>query len=117
MMRLNSVADRGDLQRERLVINVLADVDVGNYAVFRAASDGDVVYADVTDTFWFPDKHVSAGDIVVLYSKSGVQKEKPLKRGGTAHFFYWDLDRSIWHTGVDSPVLVAIEKWHSIQPE
>jgi hypothetical protein len=75
---------------------------------------------------------VSAGDLVVLYTKSGRENEKELKSGRKAHFFYcvllntpsacggelhWGLDPSIWERKDRAPVLLHAPEWISKGPE
>lgn len=117
-IKIRSITNPGDGQRERLVLKVLADDDIGRYAVFQATSDGESIYAfDVENAFWFPDKPVAAGDLVVLYTKRGAPREKAQKNGRTNHFFYWGIGGTIWHHGSYAPVLVEIKNWESHQPD
>ena len=69
-LTITSIADPGELQKERLVLKVEIDTDVGFFAVFRVFVREGVMTNFVTDAYWFPNKAVSAGDQVVLYSKS-----------------------------------------------
>src|SRR5205823_11802662 len=95
-LKFSSIADRGIPTSERLVLKVVAKTDVGEYAVFRTGFSGSSVTIGVKNTFWFPDKPVAAGDLVVLYSKNGTESEKELEKGGKAHFFYWGAVGSLW---------------------
>jgi hypothetical protein len=81
----SSIADRGNPKSERIVLKARSRTDVGAYAILRAAADGEVVTNAIDDTFWFPDKGIEDGDIVVVYTKAGVQSEKALKSGKRAH--------------------------------
>ncbi len=111
MMRveIKSFPDAGKLREERLVLRVLSDVDLGDYAVFcsETADDGTPV-AGRKRAFWFPDYEVKTGDLIVLYTKSGSQSKKDWK-GKTAHFFYWGLDAAIWVPTVSAVVLLVSE--------
>ncbi|MEQ1832695.1 MAG: hypothetical protein ABL977_06530 [Candidatus Eisenbacteria bacterium] len=106
-----SVTDSGKIATERIVLRSKAALDIGAYACFRAlVRDGRVTNA-VRSTYWFPDKAIGAGDLVVLYTKLGPQSEKPLADGTFAHFFYWGLSEAAWGATDVAPVLVHVGEW------
>ncbi len=108
-----SIADKGNYDKERLVLKVLADTDIGDYLVIQTGySDGGVTIGTY-ETFWFPYKSVSAGDLIVLYTKSGNDNAKELKRGRSAHFFYWGLTKSMWTNKQRAPVILHAPEWVS----
>jgi hypothetical protein len=113
-LKITSIADRGDPKKERLVMRVLADTDVGEYVAFRTIGDNALATTDVQDVFWFPDQPVRKGDYVVLYSRVGQYKTKALKAGSTSHFFYWGKAAPVWRTGIDVAVLLHVDKWSSL---
>ena len=112
-LKLKSIADKGNQQKERLVIRVINDTDVGEFIVMRTGYVDQSINIGVTHTYWFPDKSVKAGDLVVLYSRSGELKEKPLERGGTVHFFYWGANESLWDRPNIAAVLAHAPVWES----
>src|ERR1051325_9368068 len=112
-LQIISVRDAGDFANERIVFSISEDqTDVGKYIVLACPTfEGDEFLADIQFSHWFADKIVGTGDLVVLYSKAGEDKEK--KRSATAktYFFYWGLERSIWGDGKLSPVLLNAPEW------
>lgn len=110
-IKLKYISNKGDPHKERLVFTVLANTDIGSFAVFEALAVEDGVSNVVHDTFWFPDKQVRAGDLVVLYTKSGESNEKMLDSGRRTHFFYWGSPRAKWSSTEKLPVVIAIAKW------
>ena len=104
----------GDLGNERLVLKVLKDCDIGKFLTFDTTytSDGRVSNR-VRHPYWFPDKNVAAGDIVVLYTKVGRQSEKSNDNGTTSHFFYRGLERTIWNESGDCAIVLEISDWKS----
>ena len=103
--------DIGDLSKERLVLVVEREDDIGNYLIFRTDSAGDdSVSSSVKATFWFPNKPVKAGDFIVLYTKSGKQSEKTASSGITSHFFYWGFPTAIWSEG-EAAVILRTSEW------
>jgi hypothetical protein len=116
-LKLKSIADKGDPQKERLVIRVLNDTDVGEFLVMRTGFVDDSVNIGVENTYWFPDKLVKAGDLIILYSRAGKIQEKALDRGGNAHFFYWGQSRAIWQSPNTGAVLAHAPVWESSNAE
>lgn len=116
-LKLKSVADKGDPQKERLVIRVLNDTDTGEFLVMRTGFVNEAVNIGVSNTYWFPDKPVKAGDLVVLYTKSGTIKDKPLERAGTVHFFYWGESAALWNDANTAVVLAHAPVWESSSAE
>ncbi len=117
-MRLlfRSIADRGDLDNERIIFKASANTDVGRYAIFRTSRNEDSATVDVKQTFWFVDKPVKAGDLVVVYTKEGVPTEKALA-SGTAHFFYWGRKTPLWAKDDVAGVLVEAPQWETFLPD
>lgn len=116
-LKITSFPDAGNLAKERLVIQVFADLDIGDYLVMRSRVSERSPTPGKKATFWFPDKDIKSGDRVVLYSKAGAASEKALKSGGRAHFFYWDLDEAVWGESKHGAVLVHAAEWEFEIPE
>ena len=111
IVELRSIADKGNISKERLTLRVGADLDIGDFVVLQTGcADGDVT-TDVYHAFWFPYQPVAKGDIVILYTRKGTASSKPLKVSGQAHFFYWNLDQTIWGGGDKAAVLLHAPAW------
>jgi hypothetical protein len=113
-LKIRGLRDAGVLPKERLVLEAAQNGDIGAYAVFctRLLSTGDIS-SEVEQTFWFPDKKVQAGDLVVLYTKQGSQHERQNEDKTTTHFFYWNLDTPLWKGSV-APVVVSLRDWEAV---
>ena len=118
-LKISSVADKGTLKDERIIIKATTDADVGDFVLFQTGFNKDTseVTTHVYHAYWFPWKKISAGDLVVVYTKSGTGSEKKLKERGTAHFFYWGLPSPIWNTTERAPVLLYTAEWESKGPQ
>ncbi len=114
---IRSIADRGDPEKERIVMVARKAVNIGDYAILEAGYDAGSVNTYTRDSFWFPDKDVDEGDYVVLYTKIGNDKEKVLKSGKRSHFFYWHEEKSKWGSDKMAPVLLQVEQWSAFVPE
>lgn len=114
---IQSVADKGNIEKERLVLRVKSDTDMGDYLVIQVGFHDGEVTIGTYNTFWFPYKSVSAGDLVVLYTKSGKENVKVLKGSRKSHFFYWGLSSTLWHREDRAPVLLHAPDWVSKAPD
>jgi hypothetical protein len=111
-LRISSFADAGQADKERLIIKAESDTDIGDYLVMASSiSSSGGATAGRKTAYWFPDKDVKAGDLVVLYSKSGTQSEKKLQSGATAHFFYWGLETPPQWSAGKGAVLLFADEW------
>lgn len=111
-VKVQSIKDRGDLKNERLVLKALGDCDIGMFFVFDTtySSDGNISNL-VRHPYWFPDKEIRAGDLVVLYTKEGRESQKLNKNGTTSHFFYRGIERTVWNKEEDCAVIFEIANW------
>lgn len=85
--------------------------NIGHYALFQTGYRDEQPSIWINHTYWFPDKHVVAGDLIILYSRSGMQTETKMKSGNTAHFFYWGKDESVWDDPDTCAVLLFGPDW------
>ena len=116
-IQIKSIADKENFEKERLVLKVIADTDIGDYLVIQTGFNDGEVTIGTYQTYWFPYKSVSVGDLVILYTKSGNENAKGLKNGKTAHFFYWGLNAAIWNRKDRAPVVLHAPEWVSKSPE
>ena len=116
-LELVSIQDRGVIGKERIVMKALSKFDVGQFAVIEAGYSGGSVNTATNGCYWFPDKIVEEGDWVILYTKSGEDKEKVQRSGKTAHFFYWGKELPKWKNEKWVPVVLQVDSWGYISPE
>lgn len=83
----------------------------------RTGYEGKQVTIDVVNTFWFPYMRVNRGDLVVVYSKSGTDRQKAIRDNRTAYFFYWGQESALWNDDKVAPVLLYAPEWVSKAPE
>ena len=117
-LEIVGIRNPGELERERIVVRAVGDTDIGDYLMLRTRTNGDVVRAGrARDCYWFRDKRVRAGDLVVLYSKSGTPREKQNDDDSLTHFFYWGLSEPCWSHEHSAAVLVRLREWVSYFPQ
>lgn len=110
---IRKIADNSIHDKERLILDVTADVDIGNFVVFDTSFSKDGKISNkVRHTYWFPDQKVKKGDVVVLYTRKGKNISEK-KDSHTIYFYYWDLDISVWNNDGDCAVLLNCKDWTS----
>jgi hypothetical protein len=116
-LKISSVADRGVIAKERLILKALVTADIGDFAVLQTGYDENGVTTTIHQAYWFPYKNISAGDLVVIYTKAGTDSEKDLGNNRKAHFFYWGIPAPIWDDKDKAPVLLFAREWESKAPD
>ena len=89
-LEIKYIKDRGTAE-ERIVLVANEDCDIGKYFVFTTKKNAEkIVYTSLKHPYWFPDKVVKKGDLVILYTKQGISSFKENQGGNTSHFYYRD---------------------------
>ena len=112
-LELRSIVAPGDLKNERITMRATSDLDVGDYLLAQSGYDGDAPTINFFHTFWFPNKRIEKGDLVVVYTKSGTSSTRKLKTGKHAHFYYLELESTIWDKPDRGAVLLHAPTWQS----
>ena len=115
-LAIQSVADKGNPEKERLILKVSADTDIGDYVLIQAEFHNGSVHTNVYNTYWFPDKKIETDDTVVLYTKTGRDSDKESGSRKRVHFFYWGVSDPIWSMEDRAPVLLHAPEWISKNP-
>jgi hypothetical protein len=111
-LKISSFADAGNFSKERVILKVESDSDVGDYVLLCTALSSDrKATSGKKLAYWFPDGPVNKNDLVVLYTKKGTSSTKALESGKTVHFFYWGEDHSIWGGNGNAAVLMSADAW------
>ena len=114
-LKLLYVKDNGDLKNERVVLKAVSRVDIGGYLLSDTTfNDKGGVSNKLRHVYWFPDRLIEPGDFVALYTRKGVDSQRSNKAGTITHWFFWDLDGTIWNKDKDAAVLFEIENWLKI---
>ncbi len=115
-IKIIKIVDPGNLTSERIIFKAEADSLIGSYLVLKTKTlSGRGVSSSTSGTYWFPDKSVKNGELIVLYTKIGKNTEVLNKDGSTTHFFYWNRSLPVWMTPDDTVVLAYISSWGSLQ--
>lgn len=112
-LSIKYIRDAGNNKLERIVLKVREDCNVGDFMIMDTTYDGDHISNKLRHTYWFPDKAVKKGDLVILYSKEGKISEKINPSENTSHFFYWNLKETVWNKDEDCAVLFSISEYET----
>lgn len=110
-LQLRSIIQPGELSKERLTLKALADLDVGDYMVAQSGYRKGAPTTHFYHTLWFPFKRISKGDLVVVYTKEGSERDREISSGNIAHFFYLDLDKPIWDYKDRGAIVLYAPSW------
>lgn len=111
-LKLLSIKNDGDHEKERVLVRALSDCSIGNYILFDTTYFGDnTVSNQLRHNYWLPNLEVKKGDLIVIYTKEGENVSKENDKGNTSHFLYWGIERPIWNDKEDCAVLIEISDW------
>lgn len=111
-IEIKYVKDAGNLSKERVILKVNENDDIGRYILFDTTYyDDGSVSNEIRHSIWFPDKTIHAGDLVIAYTKNGKNSQKENKDGTISHFFYLGLGKTIWNKDGDAVVLIEAKTW------
>lgn len=113
LINIFTISDAGIPNQERLVLKVWGFDNLGNYIVFNTQkSILGGFSSSPKNVFWFPDKNVKIGDLIVLYTKKGVPSQSINKDGSTTHFYFWGQEKTLWNNNFDGAVIIRAENWN-----
>ena len=95
-IQIDYISDYGDIEKERIVLKVMSDTDLGKYLLATTNELQDSrISSKIQSVFWLPDQALKTGDRVVIYSKSGLKSNRKNDDGTITYFFYWGLPTSL----------------------
>lgn len=98
ILKIIGVYDRGDIQTQRLSLQVIADGNLKNYAIVDNTFTQEGELSNEHRHFYsFPDFQVKKDEFVVLCTKVGTTKPNCKYPDGVYHFFFWNLNVSVWN--------------------
>lgn len=114
ILKIKDVKDKGT-DKERVVLNVVEDGDIGMYMLLNTIQVGEEkVASEVSKPFWIPDMEVKEKDLVIVYTKKGKSGFRTNEHERTSYFFYRNIDTPIYG-GDEVPLLVEINNWGTEQ--
>lgn len=111
-IKIENVVDKGNLDRERVLLKVLSNEDLKNYVIMDSTfnSEGDISNTG-RHAFKFPMKEVKKGDYICLFTKkmdTTSKSEFANSIGSITHCFFWNREASVWNKNNDNCYLLYI---------
>ncbi|MBU2765570.1 hypothetical protein HAP94_05020 [Acidithiobacillus ferrivorans] len=113
-INIRGIKDAGDIGKERIILTVSADDNIGKYIIFNTRQIGEkLISSRVKHTIWLPDYEVHAGDLIVVYTKKSQKyiKEKSNTDETKTVFIYWGESNPIWNTVDAAVALIKIDEF------
>lgn len=116
MLSIKEIKYYGNLSLERVVFQVLQDCDLGYYmiAISRVLPDGEISAA-LRSVKWLPDKKLSSGDIVVVYSSIGVNSDDIDENGVKVHKVFWGRSEALNEDKKECVVCFQLKNWKTAE--
>lgn len=110
-LKIVSVHNHGDAEKEYVLLHATEDCDIGRYALADSTyTADDHVSNKLRHFYWFPDKKVKKGEYVALWTGKGTNTVT-VRDGVSVHTFYWGVGGAVWNDTGDCAVLLEIHTW------
>ena len=110
--RIRSLKEPGNLEKERVVIEILEDGDAGKLIISSTTRQGENnVSPKIKNPFWVPDQDVKKGDLVIVYTKQGKSNIRKNNDDTTSYFFYMGMTDALYDEENKTAAVFSIEKW------
>lgn len=111
-IKILGVRDGGVLSKERVVLLADADGNVGHAMLAATRSTAEqTISSKISTPFWFPDREVKKGDLLVVYTQAGTPNQIKNKDQTSSHFFYAGLPSALYGDKSMCAVLFDILTW------
>lgn len=108
-LEIFNVKYAGEPGKEKLLIKVTADCNLSDFMVMDCTYDDEGQSSNKhRHVYIFPEKAVYAGEYIILYTGSGVNRTGALnsKVDTNTHRFYWGLDTTVWNEDGDEALIL-----------
>lgn len=114
-LKIHSVEHKGDLSKECVWVEVLADTsDLDHYLLCDTTYlDPNHISNELRHLYWFKKRVVKKGDWIKLMTKEGADTTAENNRNTTTHILHWKLGKTIWNKDGDAAVLFQVNTWNT----
>lgn len=114
-LKVHSIEGKGDLKKECVWLEVLADISNLDHYVLCDTTyvDPSHISNELRHMFWFKKLDVKRGDWIKLMTTRGTNTTRPNNRNTTTHVVHWQLSRTIWNKDGDAAVLFQVNTWNT----
>lgn len=111
-LKILGIKDAGRLQDERVLLEAEDDGNVGLFVVLVSkVVEEKKVSSLLRNPYWFPDKDVKKGDLIVLYSRGGSYNAIDNKDASKSHFFYIGSTQPLYQDDADCVIVMESNPW------
>ena len=109
------IRNAGQLRDERIVIDVLEEMNLGDYLIFASKELNDSkIDSSIESPVWFPDITAVPGDRVVVYTREGSYRSAKTESGGRIYFIYQGRSEPIFVDAAIGVVLLHANDWEFV---
>lgn len=110
--KIRGLREPGNLEKERVAIEILEDGDAGNLIITSTIQQGPgKVSPKIKNPYWIPDQQVNKGDLVIVYTKKGQSNVRENDDDTKSYFFYMGMTEALYGTGNSTAAVFSIAKW------
>ena len=107
-IEIDNIKDSGNFDKERTLFKVTQVCNLGKYLIAKSQELTDDSFSSkLQDIYWFPDQDLKIGDLVVLYTKTGVNGNIKNDDCSNTYFYYWGLNSPL--SDINKSCVVLLE--------
>ncbi|WP_395490724.1 hypothetical protein ACG1VR_08770 [Cedecea davisae] len=111
-LKIRTIHAHGKASEEYVVLDVLENCNLNRYIVADTTYTKDGYISNkVRHTHWFTASEAKKDDIVILYTREGLNNETKQSNGSTIFHCYWELRSAVWNDDGDGAVLFEVNDW------
>ena len=109
---IDGLKEPGNLEKERVVIEILEDGNIGTLLVASTTQQAeDRVSSQINNPYWIPDQDVKKGDLIIIYTKSGQKNNRKNHSGSSSYFFYIGMEQPLYSENNKTVVVFDVSEW------
>lgn len=116
--KVRGVRDPGDLAKERVVIEIMDDGNLGTLILASTKQQSpNRVSARIKNPYWVPDQEAKKGDLLVVYTKAGGRNSRENDDGSSSYFFYLGSEKALYEQPDQTVTVFSISSWRFAKRE
>jgi hypothetical protein len=113
-LKVVSIANRGDINHERVHLQVVKPCNAAQYIILATVLSGpNTVYAGTRPAYWFDNKRLNVGDNLILYTKAGMPSFQGNPDGTFTYFFYWGMTKAMFGAVEARAMIAELSYWET----
>lgn len=117
-IKITEIHNRGNYNQEYVELQVTADCNLGDYAIYDTSYSGGKESNIFPHFFRFPNQQVKSGDSIKLYTRPEYYIPGfPKFPYSFTKTFYWCSEHAIWNNRKDQAYLIKIEETQTVKTD